>query len=117
LLSGVETVTTLSSAPAGREQILLSGDRRVVRPADPGPAAPSLDFCPVALLLGAVTVFSQIAATYGRGPLAGAWDAYREVQAELPRAVAEKFERWLAEVSTRLRRICTGASRSIGPGT
>lgn len=92
---------------SGREQILLSGDRRVVLPADPGPAAPSQDLGPVALQLGAVTVLSQIAGTYGRGPLAGAWDAYREVEAVLPRAVAEKFERWLAEVSTRLRRICT----------
>ncbi len=58
-LSGVETVTALSSAPAGREQILLLGDRRVVLPADPGPAAPSLHLGPVALLLGAVTVLSQ----------------------------------------------------------
>src|SRR5262249_34453029 len=39
-----------------------------------------------------------------------AWDAYREVRAELPRAVAEEFKRRLSEVSMRVRRTCTGAS-------
>jgi len=58
-LSGVETVTALSSAPAGREQVLLVGDRRVVLAAVPKPEAPSLDLGPFALLLGAGTTLSQ----------------------------------------------------------
>ena len=58
-LSGVESVAAPSPAPAGREQLLFVGGRRVVLPADPKPAAPSLDLGPFALLLGAGTILSQ----------------------------------------------------------
>ncbi len=58
-LSGIESVAAPSPAPAGREQVLFIGGTRVVLPADPTPAAPSLDLGPFALLIAAGTFLSQ----------------------------------------------------------
>ena len=58
-LSGVQAVSAPRPAPAGRQQVLLVGDTRVVLAADPGPSAPSLDPGPLVLLLGAGAILSQ----------------------------------------------------------
>src|SRR5262249_43589355 len=58
-LCGVEPVSVPDPEPAGREQVLLVGGRRVVLPADPRPAAPPLDVGPVALVLGATSFLTQ----------------------------------------------------------
>src|SRR5205085_7919059 len=54
-LRGPQAVAVPDPAPAGREQALLVGGRRVTLPADPTPSAPSLDPGPIALLLGATS--------------------------------------------------------------
>jgi hypothetical protein len=58
-LAGIETVDVPRPAAAGREQVLLVSGRRVVLPADPRPAGPSLDLGPVALLLGACSILTH----------------------------------------------------------
>ncbi|HXM58808.1 MAG TPA: EsaB/YukD family protein, partial [Candidatus Dormibacteraeota bacterium] len=58
-LCGVETVAVVSPAPAGREQVLVVGRRRVTLPADARPSVPALDPGPIALLLGAASFLTQ----------------------------------------------------------
>ena len=58
-LRGVEPVAVPSPAPAGSEQTLVVGGRRVLLPADARPSVPALDPGPLALLLGAASCLSQ----------------------------------------------------------
>jgi type VII secretion integral membrane protein EccD len=98
-LCGVETVAVPDPAPAGREQVLLVGGRRVVLPADPRVAAPSLDLGPVALLLGAASFLTQslprgdgvpppVTLALAAAAVAVAWWAHRLLQRRGPAAHA-----------------------------
>lgn len=68
-LSGKVPVAVRSRGPAGRPLVMFVGGRRLILPADPGPAPPSLEAGPVIILLGGIGMPLHSVAFYDADPL------------------------------------------------